>query len=215
MNRPADVSGWTLAQLSDRLRSESEVLPVEAVLELAQAVARQLDELHEAGRVHGRLRPEGVLIDRGGGVHLMRSASSDGDAREVARKPPEELAGAEGGPATDTYGLALLVVEALAGGNPLLRSSAEETRSRVLRGLQGIQPPGLDLAASMWLETCLLADPAQRPQCRLEPIWSEIRFSLGPPRTSLAGLLQSTFRGEAPPQVQAAPEEAAGYSPMS
>lgn len=182
--------GWTLAELSARLRSRAACMPHDAVFELAQILASQLDELHARGQVHGGLVPEAVLIQRDGRVRLLEAELVDsrrGAPLSVARQAPELLAGEAPSASTDRYNLALLVVELLCGGSPLLRQTREGTIRRVLQGFGALGLPGLDRGSSMWVEACLAREPRHRPQGRLQPLWADIRGERGPGLAALLG----------------------------
>jgi serine/threonine protein kinase len=134
-------------------------MEVKACLRLVAQVASALDHAHRRGIVHGALKPENVLIDAEGWVHVCdllvmlaarptpppalprpsaEAAPTAEEARTRARSPyqaPEELQT----PFSDQFGLAALVYECLAGSPPpLAREEADTAPPLVVAGRSDI-----------------------------------------------------------------------------
>lgn len=122
------VDGWHLDQLMERCRTLGRRVPIAAcayiVAELTVALRHM--RAHEGGLVHGAIAPSQVFITRSGQVKLGDCCSAHLIARAagpVGQRPawllpylaPEQAAGAEPGPHTDVYALALVLFELLTG----------------------------------------------------------------------------------------------------
>jgi serine/threonine protein kinase len=103
-------------------------LPVERVLDIARQVCEALAYMHRQGVVHRDLKPENLVIDDGGGVHIIDfGIALDISARRVtwgrlsARlgtpgyMAPEQMRGKRGDARTDLYALGLIMYEMLSG----------------------------------------------------------------------------------------------------
>ena len=119
------VPGETLRA---RLQREG-TLPLDQVAAIVRAVASALTYAHQQGVVHRDVKPGNILLEPDGRVmltdfgiarsasqaHLTRSGQVLGTPHYTA---PEVLLGQEAGPASDTYGLGILLYEMLAGHLP-------------------------------------------------------------------------------------------------
>lgn len=116
--------------LRDRLDRDGALPPREVARVLGQAL-EGLGALHEAGVVHGDLKPENLLLDERGEVKVADFASAR--AKEGHRTlvpgtvqggatlryaPPEVLLGGEAGEAADLYALGVVALELLRGDLP-------------------------------------------------------------------------------------------------
>jgi tetratricopeptide (TPR) repeat protein len=148
-------------------------------------LCRTVAILHRHGIVHRELRPEAVIIGAAGTVSLLGlglAASADwrqavaGAAPELlAHLAPEMLEG-NSGPASDVYGLGLLLVQWLTGGGPHLNAPWEATMPRGLHELLRLKQSlhftapsvlrGEIRQATPWLDDvvlrCLEFDPTRR-----------------------------------------------------
>ena len=125
--------------LADRLR-ERGPLPLEEVVRVLGEVASALDHAHSQGVVHRDIKPSNILFDRDGRAvvtdfGLARAASEHSGLTTagvllgtIEYMAPEQLSvkrRGEVGPATDVYGLGVVVYEMLTGRVPF-RGSTEE-----------------------------------------------------------------------------------------
>ena len=106
-------------------------LSVPARLSALAAVAARLEVLHQAGRVHGDLRPDTIWCGVGGATLVSSARAFDPPALLRARliagahpaslgfADPEVVAGGKASAASDVYSLAALVVWTLSGRVPL------------------------------------------------------------------------------------------------
>ena len=148
----ADLPGWTLGPLLRRVRSQGVDLPDAAVIALGQHLAAGLSALHEAGRVHGLVNVETVIIAEDGRPVLRGVPMAPGrDAERLAglrlATPPELVAPEQlhvgaSQPATDVYQLGLLLLTVAAGGNPFVRRHRSHTRAAI--SLRSASLPGLE-----------------------------------------------------------------------
>jgi eukaryotic-like serine/threonine-protein kinase len=116
--------------LADRLATGGPLAPAE-VVPLAARIAQGLAALHAQGIVHRDIKPHNILLAPSGpkladfGIAKLSSAAA-GDSLTMAGTalgtlayaPPETLAGEEPTAASDTYGLAAVVYQALTGQPP-------------------------------------------------------------------------------------------------
>ncbi len=158
---------------------------------LAQ-IARGLNALHRAGRVHRDVKPANVMVTDQARVvlvdfGLVRGWAGDADgAGTPAYMAPEQAAGGAVGPAADWYAVGALLFELLTGRLPFEGTSEQiraDKRARdapAARALRAEAPADLD-------ELCrelLRRDPAERPTglAVLERVSQRTR-----PRTATAG----------------------------
>jgi serine/threonine protein kinase len=133
--------------LANRLRSGR--LPPWEACEIAEQLARALAQAHAQRVVHRDVKPANVLIASDGRVKVgdfgvARLAEGTGDAAvaTVAGTPrymaPEQAAGGPTSPATDVYGIGIVLYEMLAGHPPFTGETAVEL---ALRHLHDLPPP--------------------------------------------------------------------------
>ncbi|NYH52431.1 hypothetical protein HNR06_002020 [Nocardiopsis arvandica] len=152
--RAADTGGavpWAAVDrplgpaLADLVR-EHGPLPAEALYGLALALARGLADLHAAGRVHGSLWPEGVVLSRGSA--LLADPGLEWALADLGRRAPyPSFVAPEGGtaPATDVFAWAATVSFAASG----------------VEGAPGL--PRVPLQLRGLVDACLRRGPALRP----------------------------------------------------
>ncbi|WP_437553519.1 protein kinase [Sorangium sp. So ce367] len=165
------------------------------------AILRQLAggiaALHASGLLHLDLKPENVLIERGGrvvildfGLSLPSSPSPDaapGEGRELAATPlylsPEQVGGREPSRASDWYAVGLMLFEALTGELPFPGSMWESLLARTQLPAPLPSSRGPDVPADLD-ELCvrlLATAPGDRPS------GAEVleRLGVAPPREAL------------------------------
>ncbi|MFN8122366.1 MAG: serine/threonine-protein kinase [Thermoleophilia bacterium] len=164
--------------LSARIRAAGG-LPAAEALRITADVAAALEAAHGRGIVHGDVKPANVLISGGEGGHVYlsdfglvaRDATGPGILRPLgwagtaAYAAPELIRGDGATPATDTYALGCLLVEALTGAPPF-----PGDRTAALAGHLADPPPtvtarvpGLPDALDDVVRRALAKDPADRP----------------------------------------------------
>jgi serine/threonine protein kinase len=153
--------------LRERLSSSGTVLPKE-IARIGSGVASALQTVHEAGVVHGDVRPENIRMDDSGAVRVPKLAEAG--VFRIAPPPeqtsmrsaskyvaPEVAAGSEPTPAADLYALGVVIYELYCGiapfpGGYVRREDEEPGR------------PG-DMPDPLWevVRVLLAVDPLTRP----------------------------------------------------
>ena len=174
------LEGETLAE---RLEREGP-LPEAAALEIVRQVAAALSAAHAEGVVHRDLKARNVMLVpvAGGGERAVVTdfgiaraldavanprATWDGPVGTPAYMAPEQLTGGVVTPATDIYGLGVLMYELTTGQLPFAGDTPQEVASERARSPP---PEPRRVAAELsdrWNQTtrwCLSTEPAQRPQ---------------------------------------------------
>ena len=171
--------------LKDMLRqNKGEALPIPQTLSYLKAVSAALGYAHSNGVVHCDVKPGNVMIDRGGTIYLTdfgvarhteSTTTTIGSAGTPAYMAPEQIRGEHVTPATDIYGLGVLLFELLTGQRPFRGNepgtenagltAAERTRFAHLH-LMPPDPrslnPAIPDALAQVLLTALNKDPNQR-----------------------------------------------------
>jgi serine/threonine protein kinase len=161
MDRDADVVFFTMELLDGELLSDVLERLRPAAMQRAQAwqIIKQLgaglDHAHERGVVHGDLKPENLLITRGGELRILDfgSARDTVGARLESRASPsaarhatpayascELLEGRAADPRDDLYAAACICHELLSGEHPFARRVATQARDY---GVKAVRPEGL------------------------------------------------------------------------
>ncbi len=157
--------------LASRLR-DGPLAPSDAC-EIAEQLCRALAHAHAQRVVHRDVKPANVLISADGrvkvgdfGVARLAEGSTDGATATIVGTPrymaPEQARGRSTTPATDVYGVGIVLYEMLAGRPPFTESSAVEL---ALRHLQDLPPPLPASTPRMLVEIvdrALAKDPAKR-----------------------------------------------------
>jgi eukaryotic-like serine/threonine-protein kinase len=163
----AYVAGPSLAEAVN----ESGPLPPHAVRRLGLGLAEALQAIHAAGVVHRDLKPSNVLLAADGprvidfGIaratersSLTRTGMILGSAGFMA---PEQITGAEAGPAADVFALGAVLTFAASGQGPFGEGRTEALAFRVVYtepALDGLPDPLRETVAR-----CLAKDPQHRP----------------------------------------------------
>ncbi|MEO3926054.1 protein kinase [Micromonosporaceae bacterium B7E4] len=157
--------------LRRRLRRTGPVPPAIAA-EVAAQLAGALAYLHGRDIVHGDVKPGNLVVPADGG--LVRLVDF-GAARRVGGGPawpntqatpeyvaPEVVDGAAPSPASDVYALGIVLFELVSGRSPFRGGPPAEILDRH-RHCRPVPPPGLPPVVWQFVEDCLAADPADRP----------------------------------------------------
>ncbi|MFE3451023.1 protein kinase [Nonomuraea sp. NPDC059194] len=155
---------------------------------LAISTATALAAIHRAGVVHRDFKPANVLLGRDGprvidfgiaraaGSALTVTSSIVGTPSYMA---PEQLAGAEVGPAADVFAWAGVMVFAATGTPPFGRGSLPEVIRRIQYGEPHLS--GVPDALRPVVAACLAKDPARRPA--MQDVLFQLIGGQAPPRT--------------------------------
>jgi TolB-like protein/tetratricopeptide (TPR) repeat protein len=172
-------------QSLDRLIPEGG-LPVERILEIADALAEALAVAHEKGIVHRDLKPVNLMVNDEGRVKVLdfglakeiRPANSSGATLTSAEfthvdtvvgtpgyMSPEQIMGRAIDHRTDIFSLGTLLYEMAAGQRPFLGRSMAEMTSAILRDApQPLKELRAGLPEALWqvIRRCLEKSPADR-----------------------------------------------------
>ena len=163
------------------------------VVTVGRDLCRALAAVHEAGLLHGDLKPSNVMREEGGRILLMdfgaclNVQSSDDDQVQcygtAVNAAPEVLAGQPADSSSDIYSLGVLLFFLLTGRYPVEGQSLEEVRTRhesqdrsSLTDLRPELPSGLVNV----VERCLSSDPHRRfssvgaVESALSATWDEV-----------------------------------------
>ena len=131
--------------LADRLRRGP--LPAARALDIAALLADALAALHEAGYLHGDVKPSNVgfaadgspkLLDFGLAREANDATSGGGTARYLS---PEVLSGHPAEEADDVWSLCVMLYEMVSGEHPFAGGGAGEVKDRIRRRRLGSRAP--------------------------------------------------------------------------
>ena len=158
--------------LADRLRSGP--LPAGRALEIAALLADALAALHEAGYLHGDVKPSNVGFASDGSPKLLdfglaREANdSTGLGGTVRYLSPEVLSGRPADEADDVWSLCVMLYEMVRGQHPFAGGEPDDIRSRIRRqrlsrGVPIASGPAPSPAVAAFAAAVLTARRAARP----------------------------------------------------
>ncbi|MCG8914344.1 protein kinase [Actinokineospora sp. PR83] len=161
------VDGSTLRGHLDR-----GVLPADSVARFGMRLADTLAYVHSRDIVHRDLKPSNILIDHDGTCFLAdfgiaramgteRLTSAGHCVGTAAYLAPEQVRGAETGPAGDVYSLGLVLLECLTGEPEFTGSDIEAAIARLSRSPR--IPKWLPRVWADTLAAMTLREPADRP----------------------------------------------------
>jgi serine/threonine-protein kinase len=209
------VDGEDLASLLRRIGR----LPPDKALEIARQLCAGLAAAHREGVLHRDLKPANIMLDGRGhavitdfGLAGLVDQVQGPDVRSgtPAYMSPEQLAGKEVTPKSDTYALGLVLYEIFTG-KPAFRAESFAELVR-LRNEKPVSKPSswlkdLDPAVERVIMRCLEQDPANRPASPLAVV------AALPGGDPLAAALAA---GETPsPEMVAAAGEKEGIAPRA
>jgi eukaryotic-like serine/threonine-protein kinase len=173
------VEGATL----DELAGEGALVDRD-VVELGAELCDALGHAHAHGVVHRDIKPQNVIVRVSGGplaagasrAKLMDFGTAclvDGPALTatgevigtIAYMAPEQAEGAEVGPPTDVYALALTLYEGLSGQNPFARGAPAATARAIGDEAPplGSHRPDIPPELGELIDSCLAPEPERRP----------------------------------------------------
>ncbi len=146
-------------------------LPEPVLRALATGLAEALVDIHRAGIVHRDLKPANVMLAADGphvidfGISRAAESTSLTSTGIIVGSPgflsPEQVTGADVGPATDVFALGATLAFAALGTGPFGDGPTPALLYRV--ATQDPDLSGLPSALQSVIRSCLAKDPAQRP----------------------------------------------------
>ena len=154
-------------------RLQRGALPAELAGDVAEQLATALARAHASRVVHRDVKPANVLISRAGqvkvtdfGVARLAEGSSDAAVGTVVGTPrymaPEQARGLPASPATDVYGVGVVLYEMLAGRAPFEGSSAVELAFRHVHEPPSALPADVPAALAEVVARALEKEPEDR-----------------------------------------------------
>ncbi|WP_431898752.1 protein kinase domain-containing protein [Nonomuraea sp. bgisy101] len=206
--------------LRDRVRAQGP-LPVADVLRTGVKLAAALAAVHEAGVLHGDIKPQNILISRYGepaiadfGVARVVD-SSETSATAQAFTPlhaaPEVLSGQPHSASTDVYSLGSTLYHLLAG-QPAFHSATDPSIAPLMFRVLSAEPPPINRAdVPSAVAGAIVRAMAKAPSARYESAWAfarrlrEVQQELGLPVTDLVAAEPAPGGEPTFPVRQAAP----------
>ncbi|HEY3449807.1 MAG TPA: serine/threonine-protein kinase [Myxococcales bacterium] len=172
--RPFVISETVGESLASRLAADGP-MRLERALPLLLQVCEALEFLHGRGMVHANLKPASIYLSSGDppqvklldfGLALLRPGRTLPCPRSVVLVEPEYLApervrGQRATPASDVYGLGVLVYELLTGAPPFTGSDSSAVRRRQVEEPATPLPAPLAVVAPL-VDRCLAKEPRDR-----------------------------------------------------
>src|SRR5947207_11197508 len=149
-------------------------LPVRSVLALTAGLAEGLGAIHAAGVVHRDLKPSNVLLAEDGprvidfGISEAAEASVVAGANVLIGSPgymsPEQVLGADIGPASDIFSLGSVLTFAATGTGPFGAGSHAALMYRLVNSRADLDNVPAELRSLV--ASCLAKQPGDRPTAR-------------------------------------------------
>ncbi len=160
---------------------ERGALSFEQIRPMALEMAKGIEAIHEAGFVHGDLKPGNVLC--GARTQLTDFGASFKNTITLAYQAPEQIDGAAAGVKSDLYALGVVLYEMTTGSLPYqARQSAALAKAIAMDPVPRL-PAGSATRSFRDLVGCLLAkDPNERPANASEVVEILSRVEKKPPR---------------------------------
>ncbi|MEM6572895.1 MAG: protein kinase, partial [Pseudomonadota bacterium] len=156
------IEGDTLKQRINR----DGPLSIEHTLALARPLSEALAAIHEAGLVHGDIKPGNIML-QSGATPILMDFGSGGEPGTPAftgspvAMAPELLSGMPLSPASDIYAFGVVLYYLLIGTYPVKPMSLEALAEQ--SGRQSIDGRGLPRRLRALTLRCLASDPGARP----------------------------------------------------
>jgi len=159
--------------LRDHLQGKS--LNVPTSVDYARQIVTALEVAHDAGIVHGCLRPAAIFVTVDNRIKVLdfglQAASDANNPISIVGDPaymsPEQLRGADWDRRSDFFAFGSVLYEMLAGVSPFQRNSYLETVHSVLRDnprpLSEINPR-IPRSLTLLVKNCLAKDRGKRPE---------------------------------------------------
>jgi beta-lactam-binding protein with PASTA domain len=204
------LPGQTLKQL---LEERGNLRP-ERAIEIALAVAGALSYAHKNQIVHRDVKPHNIMIGPSGSVKVTDFGIAHAEGSELTQDgsvmgtaqylSPEQAQGRETGPATDVYGLGIVLYEMLTGNVPFDGDNPVAVALKQVNETP-VSPRALNPNVSVDLERVVLKAMAKQPELRYRSI-DEMAADL----EKVAQGLPTGGRGSDVTQVMAPTAAAAG-----
>jgi serine/threonine protein kinase len=207
------------------VRLASHPLPLPEGLSLLRGVAAALDYAHRKGVIHRDLKPQNILLTDDGAAYLadfgvakllegtIRLKTATGSVMGTPTyMAPEQAKGAQLGPFTDVYALAVICFQWLTGSLPF---DADTPYAVLMKHVMEPVPPGpLGLLApnvAAVLERGLAKEPAER-FLAASTLIAQLEHALYSPATRAPPVVSAPLRRDNP-LVRTAPDSGAAVEP--